>query len=226
MPGWFDQNREFWGQIGEGMGGQPSAPNYFNTENIWDYGDNQQVYDLAQQTGQDRDALLTQREQFLRPLYSQYRERAGGAADEGDAALFNDPNFRSFAQTGQMPQTLGQLGTGAASQQYGFGSAIAPFTGQFNAPSAQDALNTPGLQYALGRAQQAIERSAAAKGTLLTGGTLRDLSENQIGMALQGYGDAYNRSRSEFDLGRSIFESNQDRPFDKLYRLGELGRPV
>ena len=113
-----------------------------------------------------------------------------------------------------------------SSQQYASGSAVAPWTGQFNAPTADQAVQTPGLQYALDRAKQAIERSAAAKGTLLTGGTLRDLSENQIGMALQGYGQAYNRARDEYDLSKSTFYEQQDRPFEKYYKLGELGRPV
>ncbi len=112
-----------------------------------------------------------------------------------------------------------------ATGQYASGSAIAPWTQQFQAPTAQQAIGSPGMEYALSRAQQAIERGAAAKGTLLTGGTLRDLSENQIGMALQGYGDVYNRARSEYDLSKSTFQENQDRPFSKYATLAELGKP-
>jgi hypothetical protein len=198
----------------------------FDTQNVFGYlGD---LNPLSQQTGIARDDLATQRDQLLQPIESSYRTAMGGqGVDATSANLYNDPNFRSYAQTGQVPQSqVAQQGGGMTLGSLGSGSALAPFTGQFQAPTADQALQTPGLQYALQRAQQAIERSAAAKGTLLTGGLMRDLSENQIGMALQGYGDTYNRARSEFDLSRSIFEGNQDRPFDKLYRLGELGRPV
>lgn len=129
------------------------------------------------------------------------------------------PGSQSGSSYGPTGDTLGGLG-------FDKGSALAPFTGQFRAPSAEDALNSPGLLFALGRGQQALERSAASRGTLLTGGLLRDLGDQQIGMALQGYNDVYNRSRSEFDLGRDIFESNQDRPFGKLMDLAALGRPA
>lgn len=152
-----------------------------------------------------------------RTLSSRAQPATAAVPQQGESSYGAPPGAPTAEPA--MPNTLANLG-------YAPGSALAPWTQQFSAPSAEDAINTPGLQYALDRAKQAIERSAAAKGTLLTGGTLRDLSENQIGMALQGYGDAYNRSRSEYDLSRSIFESNQDRPFEKLYRLGDLGRPV
>ncbi len=196
----------------------------WNSTNVFDSWD---LNPLSQQTGVARDDLSQQRDAFLQPIESSYRQ-AGGIGDANGQNLWADPNFRSYAQTGQIQQPQGQTlaGLGPASSQYPFGSSVAPFTGQFQAPTADQALQTPGLQYAMQRAQQAIERSAAAKGTLLSGGTLRDLSENQIGMALQGYQGAYDRSRGEFDLGRSIFESNQDRPYAKYISLAELGRPA
>lgn len=150
----------------------------------------------------------------------------------GDNATFGTPPSMDMiaGATTQRPGAQVGGGTlanmGSASAQYGSGSAIAPWTGQFQAPTAEQAIGSPGMEYALGRAQQALERSAAAKGTLLTGGTLRDLSENQIGMALQGYGDVYNRARSEYDLSKSTFYEQQDRPFSKYTTLAELGRPT
>jgi len=200
----------------------------FTMANIGQYGYGTDLNPLSQQTGIPRDTLADQRDAFIRPIESSYRtqmEGQGGRADATSANLVGSPGFQQFAQGGQTIGSLG-TGTGPATSQYGFGSALAPWTGQFNAPTAQEAVGTPGLQYALSRAQQAIERSAAAKGTLLTGGTLRDLSENQIGMALQGYQGAFDRSKDVYNMGKSTFYENQDRPFQKLLSLGELGRPT
>ncbi len=103
------------------------------------------------------------------------------------------------------------------------GSLMAPWTGQFRAPTAEEALNSPGLQFAIQQGQQGIQNSAAAKGTLLTGGTLKDLTAYGTGAALQGYGDAYNRAVGEYGINRENFYANQDRPFSKLYNLSSLG---
>ncbi len=105
----------------------------------------------------------------------------------------------------------------------GYGAFIAPWTQQFQAPTAEQAMNSTGLQFAMQQGQKGIENSAAAKGTLLTGGTLKDLSNYSQGAALQGYGDVYNRAAGEYLLGRENFYNNQDRPFTKLGSLASLG---
>jgi hypothetical protein len=52
---------------------------------------------------------------------------------------------------------------------------------------APDFQGTPGFQFALDRSQQAIERSAAARGGLQGGGTLNALQQNAIGLANQNF---------------------------------------
>jgi hypothetical protein len=62
----------------------------------------------------------------------------------------------------------------------------------------------PGFNFQVGQAQQAIQRSAASKGTLLTGGTLKGLAD-YIGndMASSAYQGAFGRSLSLANLGES-----------------------
>lgn len=75
--------------------------------------------------------------------------------------------------------------------------APAPFV----APTAADALNDPGYQF---RAQQglgAMENSAAAKGLLRTGGTLKDLAKFSQDYASTEYGNVYARKAGEWDRG-------------------------
>lgn len=138
--------------------------------------------------------------------YTPFPEEGGGPGDMSGAY-------------GAGAGTLGNLG-------YAAGSALAPWTQQFNSPTGEQAMKHPGFQYALDRGQEAIQRSAAAKGTLLTGGTLRGLQEHAIGTGLQQYGNLRDWMRDDYMIGRDNFYQNQDRPFNKLTTLGELGRPA
>ncbi len=118
--------------------------------------------------------------------------------------------------------TPGAAGGGAGPGQ--FGGMVTPWTQQFQAPTAEQALQSPGLQFALQRGNDAIQKSAAARGTLLTGGTLKSLQDFSQGVALQGYGDVYNRAMGEYGLARDQFYQNQDRPFGKYLSLAGLGQ--
>lgn len=52
---------------------------------------------------------------------------------------------------------------------------------------------SPGFQYALGQANDAVQGSAAARGGLFSSGTLNQLQGNAIGMAQQDYGNWLSR---------------------------------
>jgi hypothetical protein len=115
----------------------------------------------------------------------------------------------------------------------------------FQAPTGEEVFSDPGYQFRLGEGQKALERSAAAKGTLLTTGTLKSLDQYSQGLAAQEYGDVYNRRLGEYQLqgglergdyandynkalgefrqGYDIWAANQDRPFNKLTTLAGLG---
>ena len=178
-----------------------------------------------------------------------------------------DPHGDGYPRKRQPGGGGGAPGGGAPGGGVGTGELVAPWTdkfaydpykvpewqGEFHPPTAEEAMADPGTQFALAEGQKGIERSAAAGGTLFTGGTLKDLSKYRMGVASQAYGDIYGRrqaeyqqkygefgqgaergsqgwntnygkARSEFDLARNIWESNQDRSFDKFYKLADLGR--
>lgn len=58
----------------------------------------------------------------------------------------------------------------------------------------KDWTGDPGYQFRLGQGTGALERSAAARGVLRTGGTLKDLLEYGQNFASQEYGGAYDRA--------------------------------
>lgn len=64
-----------------------------------------------------------------------------------------------------------------------------PFSFDYNAMMAD-----PGYAFRQAEANKAYERSAAARGGLFSGGTLRSLSRLNQDMASQEYGNAYNRA--------------------------------
>lgn len=78
------------------------------------------------------------------------------------------------------------------------GSLITPET--FQAPTDVTQANDPGFQFRLDQGRQALERSAAAHGTLLTGGTAKSLVDYGQNAASAEYQNVYNRARDQFDL--------------------------
>lgn len=70
---------------------------------------------------------------------------------------------------------------------------------QFHAPTFEEAQQTPGYQFRLDGGRQALERSAAAKGVLRTGGTLKDTEEYGQNFASQEYGNVYERALQAHD---------------------------
>jgi hypothetical protein len=153
-----------------------------------------------------------------------------------DPSVGNDPNYwkqkilsgelgpdAGYIQS-KMTQTPGSGQAAGGSLQGAMGGMggdmLAPYTGQFSAPTGTD---DPGFQFAVQQGQAGIQRSAAAKGTLLTGGTLKDLASYTTGAALQDYSGAYNRALQTFGTNYDVFRNNQNDPFNKLYATTNLG---
>lgn len=86
---------------------------------------------------------------------------------------------------------------------------LRPWNETFTAPTAEEATSSPGFQFRLGEGLKALERSAAAKGTLLTGGTLKGEQRYAQGAASQEYKDVYGRAYNEYDTRRTNFLQNE-----------------
>lgn len=90
---------------------------------------------------------------------------------------------------------------------------------RFNQPSFGDAQNEPGYQFRLSSGNQALESSAAARGVLRTGGTLKDLVEYGQNFAAQEYDKVFNRAlqmygaqyQGERDAFAPLFADYQNR---------------
>jgi hypothetical protein len=73
-----------------------------------------------------------------------------------------------------------------------------PWTQQFQAPTDITEQNDPGYQARLALGQQALQRSAAAQGTLNTGGTEAALTQYAQNYASNEYQNVYNRALGQY----------------------------
>ena len=121
--------------------------------------------------------------------------RPGGAAlPLGQIATFNPPSPPNY-----QPPNPGTF-TGAAPTPTAYGA--------FTAPDPATYAMSPAGQYLLGQQQKAIQRSGAARGSLLTGGLLNRLQENASGIAAQDYGNAFTRALQSYTANRDTNAQN------------------
>lgn len=101
---------------------------------------------------------------------------------------------------------------------------LTPWTDQFHAPTADQARQTPGYQFAQEQGQNSIQNSAAAHGGLLSTGTMKTLDQYSQGLADQTYSDTYNRALGEYQQRYNIFQGNQTNEFNRLAGLSGTGQ--
>lgn len=118
--------------------------------------------------------------------------------------------FRQAGLTGQN-RLMDVLGLSGNTGAQGYGSANEKFGDK---PFTQD----PSYQWRLQQGQQALERSAAARGGLLSGRAAKDTMNYAQGAASQEYGNAFNRFQTE--------RSNTLNPLQSLAGVGQTATGV
>lgn len=114
----------------------------------------------------------------------QWQQGPGGPTGEGGKPL---PGNRYY----------GQPGGGATG-----GASLGGLGGGVDYTARMGALEqTPGYQFRLKEGMDAIQRSAAAKGTLLTGGALKELASFGQGLASTEFGNEWDRQMGLAGLG-------------------------
>jgi hypothetical protein len=105
--------------------------------------------------------------------------------------------------------------------------AFTPRFGPFTAPTPESAADEPGYRFSSEQGRKALESSAAGRGILRTGGTLKDILEYGNKFAEQNYNNVFNRQyqtwQGNSDWDRANYITNRDTEFgvfDRNY-LGE-----
>jgi hypothetical protein len=129
----------------------------------------------------------------------------GAAAQAAQTAAANASLKEGFEQ---------QTGLHVPWQQAGLSALADMQSGDFKRDfTANDFQADPGYAFRMAEANKAMERSAAAKGMLQSGGTLKALTRYNQDAASQEYGNAYNR-----------FNADRDRRFSRLSSLAGMGQ--
>lgn len=128
-----------------------------------------------------------------------------GRPDYGDAPTFDAPDFEwdgkvpDFDWSGEVPN-------------FNFSGEVPDFQWgeQWQAPSAEAALNDPGYQFRANEGLRGLQNSAAARGLLGSGGTLKDIAGWSQNFAKQEYGDVFNRNlagyNTRFGTAKDVFD--------------------
>lgn len=115
---------------------------------------------------------------------------------------------------------------------------------EFVAPDAKTVLADQGFQARLKEGTDALQRSAASKGTLLTGGTLKGLTQFASDYASNEYQNVYNRAKGAYDTNLGVsqygygtnranakdvdttaydrYMATQNNSFDRLYKFADI----
>lgn len=136
-----------------------------------------------------------------------------------------NPSATSSISTG-LPagySTAPQTGGGYTLANYTGPGLMAPNTNTFSGVDPDSFKNSDAYRFIADEGAQAIERSAAAKGTLLTGGTLKDLTAFRQGHAATFFDDDFNRRLGLFDRANNQFENNRRFAYDSLSGLSSFG---
>src|SRR5208282_3603773 len=133
-------------------------------------------------------------------------------------------NLAPWLQAGG--QALGQLGTGLGLGPGGTGTGPlnAPFTQQFNAPTAAQAAQYPGYQFQLQQGQNAIQNSAAARGGLVSGNAATALNNYSQQAGQSDYNNVYNQAMQQYLNSFNIYNTNQTNQYNRLASLAGVGQ--
>jgi hypothetical protein len=85
----------------------------------------------------------------------------------------------------------------------------------FMAPTFEDAQQEPGYRFALEEGRRALEQSAAGRGTLLTGGTLKDILHYGQDAAAKNYQSVYDRKLNAY---LTNYGTQYVQPYEFAYR--------
>jgi hypothetical protein len=118
------------------------------------------------------------------------------------------------------------LGTGGTANGSGVGqgSLLQPYGQSFSAPTGLTEQNDPGYQARLALGTDAIQKSAAARGSVVTGGTAKALDTYGQDYASNEYGNVYNRALNTFNTNYSDYNTNQTNQYNKLAGLASAGQ--
>lgn len=157
------------------------------------------------------------------------------AKNQQDALDFQKQQYNTSQQ--QQAPYLAAGGQGLNALQYGLGlggtangsgvaqgSLTTPYSGTFTAPTGLTEQNDPGYQARLQLGTDALQKSAAARGSVLTGATGKALDSYAQDYASNEYGNVYNRALTDYTTKYNAYNTDQTNQYNKLAALAGAGQ--
>lgn len=149
------------------------------------------------------------------------------AADLQDKEANNALAFQNKVYSDQQANLAPWIAAGKNSLAYlssTYGNGGPTWDKTFTAPTAVTEQNDPGYQFRLQQGQQALERSAAARGNLLTGGTAK--AEQRYGQdyASNEYSNVYNRSLNDYMTNYNTWQQNVANQYNRAAGIAGIGQ--
>jgi len=94
----------------------------------------------------------------------------------------------------------------------------------FQAPTAEQAAQTPGYQFAFDQGLQALDRGAAARGDVMGGGQLKAEQQFGTGLASQTYQQTFNNALTQYQQAYNQFQQGQSNTYNRLAGLAGTGQ--
>jgi len=118
-----------------------------------------------------------------------------------------------------------QAGGKAIGNLYNLANGGLPaWSGSFQAPTAQQAEQTPGYQFQVQQGDQALQNSAAARGGVLSSGTAKNLEAYNQGLASTDYQQVFNNSLTQYQQAYNEYQQNQLNQFNRLASVAGVGQ--
>lgn len=146
-------------------------------------------------------------------------QQAAGTAAQSELAPY------TAAGTGGLNALQYGLGTGGTANGSGVGSGslLTPYQ-SFTAPTTLNETNDPGYQARLQLGTDALQKSAAARGSVLTGGTAKALDTYAQDYASNEYGNVYNRALQTYGTNANNYYTGQNNGYSRLSALAGSGQ--
>lgn len=146
---------------------------------------------------------------------------AMGSSSSGAPSLSGGPALPPGVGVGGTPSATGSP---ASPSLGGFGSLMQGYGQTFQAPTAITEQNDPGYQARMNIGADVLQRSAAARGGVLTGGTAKALDTYGQDYASNEYNNVYNRALTGYDTNYNVFQQNQANQFNRLAAISGVGQ--
>ncbi len=167
------------------------------------------------QTGDNANATL----QYLMGMGGE--SPGGGGVTTAPGQTLSIPGINGSVTVPGVKTTTGTAATNLGS----YGELMKGYQGgPFQAPTAEQARQTPGYQFGLQQGLGAEQAGAAANGTLLTGGTQAALGQNAQNYADTNYNNVYNQALQTHGTNYNTWANQQASEYNRLAGMAGMGQ--